>query len=227
MSREPVVPVLERAEWDFSFSMVPTQHLWRAWSYEFGRHVGWVREAFANATYFDSSGNWCYLRDWDGDGEHFLNFCVPPGFPELPFSKVLKKGATFPEYFQITGPRSVRELRGGGKIAGHERTHSLAIYWGRSNKTIVADFAKLLKEIRPVAAIEKRGRAEDKRFEADLRALGAFRLLRAGLTARQATALTRKVKGALYQDDPEWTVARKRALKVFRNEFGILPADIL
>lgn len=224
MRHEPVVAVLERAQWDFS--SIPQEHLWRAWSYEFGRHCPWVLERFQPAGCLDECGNWLYQYDRDGDGEHVIQFCFPKGFPDEAFSEALKK-ANFPNYPHIRVP-SVRQMHGGGKADGHERKLTLAIKLWRPKKTIKADFAELLEDICSVDTIERRGHSEDKRFGADLKALGAFRLLRAGLTRGQAIDLTRGKgnRDGLFRDKAEWSVAKRRALAVFKNDFGI-PAEAI
>ncbi len=217
--------------WDFS--KVPAKHLWQCWGYEFARHVPWVRELYAKAEPWrvDEGGNcWRYHRDRDQDGEHILSLCLAPGFPELPFMEAVKS-ARFPELRYTYGNGKpgggmtvVRELRDGEKLGSQQRELrlKLAVNWLAPDKMIVKQLAEIVKRARPFAPIEKRGRSSQRRYESELKALGAFRLLRAGFSAGEA-----KAKTGLYQQEGEWSEAKRKTLRIFQEEFGIAPSKII
>ncbi len=206
---------LPRGEWDFSGC--PPEQLWRCWSYEYGREVDWVRHAYATRTAgtFDACGNWHCWRDI-GDPEtavEFLNLSIIPGFPDVPFLQSLKT-ARFAEPTAVSRSSSIRHLTALLRRTGFEQAYAFAIKWHESDKTILRDFAAVLKKIRPYDPFKRRGRSERRRHEADLKALGAYRLLLSGMTAAKARAYTSGFRRLLYNQESEWFIAKRRAAKI-------------
>jgi hypothetical protein len=212
-----------RPEWDFSGC--PPEHLWRCFSYEYARRVPAIiakyEAAKASRIEFDECGNWNHVLQSD-DGEVVVGFCIPAGFPDVPFLEALAK-ARFPDYSRFRFA-AIRELRKADSLRDHERqlTLALAINWRQPDKLIARDIGRLLKKKRPFAADDKRGRSERRKYEADLKALGAYRLLSSGLSAAKAITYSRRIKGkSLYVRESEWYTARQRALGVFERDFGV------
>ena len=65
----------------------------------------------------------------------------------------------------------------------------------------------------------RRGKSLARQYMADLKALGAYRLLRV-MSAEEALAHTRKfLPHGLYAQVPDWYEAKRRARSVLRNRF--------
>ena len=90
-------------------------------------------------------------------------------------------------------------------------------------KVLIRDFADWLKKNRPFPAIQKRGKSERKCMHADLKSLGAARLLRY-LTVPQADRYVQEHGRILYRKHPDWYESRQRVRRVlttyFRGEHG-------
>lgn len=92
--------------------------------------------------------------------------------------------------------------------------HSLSI------KILTRLFANLLRQRRQEKGYKERGttnlRLITKRLRSDLQKLGAARLLHSGMTARQATNMTKKITGMpLYANPGEWSVAKDAMVDFF------------
>ena len=211
---------LPRAEWDFSGC--PPEQLWRCWSYEYGRHVQWLKDAHkAGAGPFDEHGNWYRSREIgepDEDDYEQISFCILPGFPDMPFLEALSK-ARFPEYPK-TGTESVRAVSGTSRPSSIEQLHRVAIKWHESDEKILRDFIPVLKKMRPSPPFNRRGGSERRRYEADLKALGAYRLLTSGMTARRAIEYTGQ---KLYKQESEWFTAKRRAASIIKKITTLAP----
>jgi hypothetical protein len=203
---------LPRAEWDFS--SVKEEHKRWAFSYEFGREIQWVRELYRNATRFDEAGNWFYVHT-SGNDDESLSFCIPPGFPELPFSEAVKT-ARFRKYATFDFS-AADELREGGRLHAHEQSLTLAINWHKPNKLILEDIQRILKRKRPFAPHR---RLDARRYEGDLNSLAALRLLNSGMTAKEAAAYVKTFGRGLYKRPQEWSAAKKHALRIFQEQFA-------
>ena len=188
---------LPRAAWDFS--RCPPEHLWRCHSYEYARHIPAIiakyEAAKASRIGFDECCNWNYVRQ-DDDGENVVGFCIPAGFPDVPFLEALPT-ASFPDYPRFRVP-SIRAVRDGDRLAKSEQAHTVAIKWHYPDEAILRDFANVLKKIRPSPPFNRRGRSERRRYEAELKALGAYRLLEKGMTSTSAIAYTVRWRGRAF-----------------------------
>src|SRR4030095_7941273 len=167
---------LPRKQWDFT--TCPPEQLWRCWSYESGLEVEWVKLAYASGAEagFDDCGNWHCWRDiGEPETGEFLSLSIIPGFADVPFLEALKR-ARFPRYplFRLRSVRLAKKLL---PKDGFERRELLAFKWHNPDNVILSDLADLLKAIRPYPPVARRGRSERRRYEADLKALGAYRLL--------------------------------------------------
>ena len=114
---------LPRAAWDFS--RCPPKHLWRCFSYEYARHIPAIiaqyEAAKASRIGFDDCGNWNHVRQ-DDEGENVVAFCIPAGFPDVPFLEPLPT-ASFPDYPRYRVP-SIRAVRDAGRSAKSEQAHT-------------------------------------------------------------------------------------------------------
>jgi hypothetical protein len=97
----------------------------------------------------------------------------------------------------------------------------IRVNWEHSDKTIATDFQRWLKRNRKEPARERRGNPANRRFMADLNALGAYRLMVKGrMTAHQAHAYTKECKGhPLYAKIPDWYEAKAKAISVLEDYF--------
>jgi hypothetical protein len=132
------------------------------------------------------------------------------------------KGARFPRYprFRL---RSVRLAKKRLPKDGFERRELLAFKWHNPDNVILSDLADLLKAIRPYPPVARRGRSERRRYEADLKALGAYRLLEC-MSASAAIKYSRKVAGVpLYSTESDWFTAKKRAAKIIEQIESLAP----
>ena len=200
---------LKREDWDFSDC--PPGVEWYCFQYEFGREVPHL---------FTKDDGSLDAPCWFGD----------TGFPGTPFllseAKPLSEQWEFRPRFAGNKPRSVgfgssaflRAVRTKAELSFYAL---LAIDWTQPDKRLVKDFGEWLKESRPLPATERRGKGSSRPYLADLKALGALRLLRAGLSAAKAKAFTKAQSkcGALYQKESDWYAARKYAEKVLDDWF--------
>jgi hypothetical protein len=213
---------LPRKQWDFT--TCPPEQLWRCWSYEFGREVEWVKRAYASGAEagFDDCGNWhCWRNIGELETGEFLSLSIIPGFPDVPFLEALKR-ARFEEYLDFR-LRSVRLAKKRLPKDGFERTELLAFNWHNPDNAILRDLTDLLEEIRPYPPFPRRGRSERRRYEADLKALGAYRLLET-MSASAAIKHTRTVAGqSPYHRESDWFTAKKRAAEIIEQIKSLAP----
>jgi len=100
--------------------------------------------------------------------------------------------------------------------------HLLEIWWDCPDEDIVTDFRLLLKHLRKgYKARENRGHSVFKAFRRDLRALGAFRLLKE-MTAKKAEDKTQSIRGGrgpLFSTEGNWSDAKSRTETILRKKF--------
>jgi len=211
---------LPREQWDFV--ACPPEQLWRCWGYEYGRHIDWIKHAYATAAEggFDDCGNWHCWRDIgepeNGEG---LSLSIIPGFPDVPFLEALER-ARFERYPDFRF-RSVRLAKKRLPKDGFERTELLAFNFHNPDNAILRDMADLLKKIRPYPPVARRGRSERRRYEADLKALGAYRLLET-MSASAAIKHTRNWQSP-YRSESDWFTAKKRAAEIIEQIKSLAP----
>ena len=96
---------------------------------------------------------------------------------------------------------------------------ALKLNWDASDKTLLSDFAKWLKKARPQPARERRGKSAPRQELAELKALGAYRLLRI-FTAEEALEYSKQfLPRGLYAKIPDWYEAKSRVLRVLKSRF--------
>ena len=98
--------------------------------------------------------------------------------------------------------------------------HILFVDWQRHDNQLLEAFKRWLTKTRPhPPAKAKRGRGKSTEKMADLKALGALRLLEQ-FTAQQALDFTAKETGKpLFAKIPDWYEARARAQQILEDEF--------
>jgi hypothetical protein len=230
-----------REEWDFSLCPIGREN--DCWHYEFARECQWILDEFVlqkkekarfvegkwPSNGFDRRGNWHFhhYESYDERQEWALAFFVPLGFPEKAY---LKTSQTHYEPPVMRGLKCLnppfwdfdemsKELGSRSPFRKREDGHSIFIDWQITDKEIMALFKEWLKRNRKRPPLEYRGRSRPKQQLADLKALGAHRLLRHG-TAEAGLAYTgRFIKSGLYAKISDWYEAKARALKVLKNSF--------
>ncbi len=220
---------LAREQWDFS--RCPDDKIGMCHGYEYSREspeviAAYYRDKKRNRN-FDKFGNWrtiFYSKSFDGDAPTSLveMTLIPRGFPEMPFlllhpryKKPSEKLSDLMPAVEDGGPRDLALAR---KMK-FPFCAALKLNWDASNKTLIKDFAKWLKKKRPHPARERRGESAARRELAELKALGAYRLLR-NFTAEEALEYTRQfLPRGLYAKIPDWYEAKSRALKILKSRF--------
>jgi hypothetical protein len=231
--RKGEAPPLAREEWDFG--SCPEGRELYCWGYEYARESAAIIADYRDCKErpesgcFDEHGNWSdtiSIFDSDGELDEQIAIELAPGFPEVPYLKtkhVPWKWEGEPLDLEFLAGAPVRDA---GKLenyypqpAPHYFAH-LYIGWEAADKTLLRAFGRWLKGHRPFPARTKRGKSPAREFMADLRALGAWRLLQR-MSAREALEHTSKfVRGGLYAKIPDWYGARRRALRVLGKYFS-------
>jgi hypothetical protein len=105
----------------------------------------------------------------------------------------------------------------------------LVIDWDKSDSELTKSFRNLIEEIRPRQPDRVRRENLSEKYKADLKALGAFRLLAAGYTCFNAIEYTASERNKdaetedskpLFMQKTEWTNAKKRAELIIENWSG-------
>jgi len=171
-------------------------------------------------SYFDL--NW--LEPGEGIKLEHVIIQVWKGFPGKPFLSLPKK--TKPVEVYIIPPHrplaAIKEESPGiwvdarRRLASEEELFQVRIDWSYSNDAIIAEFKEWLSEPgrRPKEAENKRGKGGERKLLADLKALGAVRLMRhfngSIAEAKKFTADMSHNKCPLYGLDEDWKVAKTR-----------------
>jgi hypothetical protein len=191
---------LEQENWDFSGC--PKGREYDCWCYEFAREVPDIVAAFyeekEKPQAFDSHGNWYYEHAWWRDSEEEES-CrpvhVPPGFPDVPFLRT-KPMIREPEaIFRFLAV--VRSAKEGEKPWGSEQLARLILNWTVADTELVKAFRQWLRENRRQKALTCRGYSWARKCLADLRALGAWRLLK-HMTAPEAMEYVQGYRRTVY-----------------------------
>jgi len=223
-----------REDWDFEACLEVGRERY-CWGYEYARESPAIIAQYRDCKehpepgYFDEHGNWLHtISIWDSDGELDEQIAIelPPGFPDVPYVN-----AKHVPWEWEGEPLDLEELTG-WSVMDAERVKDyspppaqryfahLYVRWEAADKTLVKDFRRWLKAHRPFPAKTRRGKSAVREFMADLRALGAWRLLRS-MSAHEALEYTSKfVRGGLYAKIPNWYEARKRARRVRARYFS-------
>ena len=225
--------VLSREEWDFSGCPEELEVL--CWEYEYGRECPRIIEMFREDALgrrqgFDKDGYWFYehqVFDYKGEYADSVILLVPPGFPDVPFLQTARRkrrpAAKVPSKWNtFLSPAKVRDVDGDPKRAFRPPPDYIAklyVDWDATDRDLLRDFRQWLKEHRPRKAKSKRGKSAARQRMADLKALGAYRLLKM-MSAEEALAHTKKfLPHGLYSKIADWYKARARAKRVLRGSF--------
>ncbi len=165
------------------------------------------------------------------DGEELddqISIELPPGFPEVPY--LLTKHVPWKydgnpgDFDDLLIGLNVMDAERAKKYTPPPAPHYFAqlyIRWEAADKTLVRGFKRWLKKRRPYPPKTRRGKSAVKGFMADLKALGAYRLMKV-MSAVEAIKHTAKVRrgNPLFQKEPDWYKARKRAGAVIDRYFA-------
>jgi hypothetical protein len=206
------------------------------WGYEYAREsdviVADYRDSMKHGTpgEFDEHGNsWrtITILDADGELEEQIGIELPPGFPEEPYLRT----AHVPWKLKGEPLLDLEELIGWSVMDAEQVKHyrpppaqryfaHLYIQWEAADKTLVKDFRRWLKAQRPFPAKTRRGKSAVREFMSDLKALGAYRLMRV-MSVAEAIRHTAKLRrgNPLFLKGPDWYKARRRAKAVIERYF--------
>jgi hypothetical protein len=168
---------------------------------------------------------------YDWDFPPAIELSLLPGFPDTPF---LKCEFDFKGWARSNAgywDDQIGEELGSGALEVVPRReakkgldancHCFRIDWSSSDRVILNDFREWLRKCRPEAAFDRRGQSPERGAAADLKALGAYRLLK-HFTAEQALAYTQRfMPNGLYVKIPDWYAARRRARQILRAFFKV------
>ena len=236
---------LPRDEWDFE--SCPQGREKHCFFYEYAREVPWILDEFRLAQRcgrkvkfgwdcgFDEFGNWHFWSFGNSElhDDWGIVIQVPPGFPDKPYLKTEHRiveptpiGRSEPPF------NEAEEWRKEGFSEMGNWT-KVRLNWDYPDKLLLKEFQKWLKRNRPHAARERRGNAPSRRYRAELKALGAYRLMvKCDMTAEKAQAYTKKfVPHGLYTKISDWYEAKSKTLytleEVFRYKQESIAAEIL
>lgn len=224
-------------EWDFS--QCPEDRIYQCWAYEFARESPSIIAEYQKRkrTPIDIDGRLVHLGfepdgnyrrvidvvDENGEFEDQIFLDLPPGFPDVPYLKTNQKVYESKFKVRVTS-RKVRNAEEATRVAHQHRTPEhfahLHIFWEAPDTTLIKDFGQWLKENRPFPPFEKRGNSNTKITLADLKALGATRLLR-GFTVLEAMEHVRTLNRCLFVKPDDWYEAKRRVKRVLKKYFRV------
>ena len=228
-----------RKAWDFESCKSGLEQ--ECFNYEYARQVPWILAEFlcekiARRTFipdgdfgrggFDKNGFWHNVSFGGSEKDDWgLILVLPPGFPDKPFLELdhsakpekgkLRKSSLWPSDIICSWHKSLKNpdlLFGSG--------HTLFVDWQYHDDKLLEAFKRWLVKTRPHPPVKaKRGRGKSTEKMADLKALGALRLLER-FTAKQALDFTAEETGKpLFVKIPDWYEARARAQQILEDEF--------
>ena len=237
---------LSRAEWDFSGC--PQGREDYCFNYEYARECPWITGEYLLARRyprrarcqgdrgFDEFWNWHFAACGDSElhDDWGIVLQIPLGFPDHPYLSIKHEPHKLPPpipgggLIDLDPPFGEKQnmLKAGvPPFALEAGGYNIFINWGYPDKRLVQDFAAWLKQARERPPWEVRGRSRAREMLTDLKALGAYRLLKT-MTAEQALAYTKRVvQHGLYVKLPDWYEAKRRALDVLADRFRFANPD--
>jgi hypothetical protein len=232
---------IAREDWDFS--QCSEDKLEFCYTYEYAREM-MLREspAFlklfrkAKKKEFDGRGTWHYNLQGASDHRNRVFMAVidaPFGFPEKPYLKV-EHHVTRRSYFPFSPEPGLKpwwvaaevRFQDGKFFKGNlqedlnlppEKVAMFWIDWSYSPNQILLALKDWVDHHHPRDFDERRGKNIQKQLRDDLRALGAWRLIKALGTAEAAVKHTAKFSDdsyGLYKQPSGWSEAKKRARKI-------------
>ncbi len=230
------VAIPARDEWDFEG--LANGSVGSCWGYEYARECQWIideyqarsldraanpiREGVINPIGFDEFGNLYIEKVFYGNDEDDIQGIVdlelPPGFPDTPYLRIAHRRHKWErESWPAIRKATPHELK-----TPSASVVAIWIDWSKCDKELTGAFAAWLTSgDRPRRATERRGKSGVRRVRADLKALGAYRLLKL-MTAEEAyqyTARESRARKPLFSKIPDWYRAKRRALHIIRQTF--------
>lgn len=196
---------------------------------------------------FDADGNWHHTVHRWGRNPPFPRpipvneLVIAPGFPEVPYLQT--KHDPFrvsPSGRLWTTKEKLERLVSNGhqddfKQLGRDedelnqipwlpKAHVVRVRWDYSNKELMKAFKLWLEKNRPFPAIQDgRGKSKLKKYETDLKALAAYRLMRTFKVPEAMDYMKKCGRNPLFQKECDWSTAKSRAANVLRQEFDTEP----
>ena len=219
-------PSIAREEWDFS--TVPDYLVFDCWAYEYSREAMRLGTKLPEVV-FD------LLPDYRPNKSlPFLNRAGVKRIVEAvakqklkPAGKGKRKSKSWLE--QQIFKRGYDLAVSAGPVKGH-RSVLLSIDWEMETSALANDFKELIGRLRKNKKLKtRRGGREGQilRRLADLKRLGAMRILNAGFTADEAIGMTLTICGEeLYKEESRWFSAKTAAQRVLAQWPAPISGDI-
>ena len=222
--------IIAREEWDMAHLCPPNQ-LRRCWCYEFTREFVRQGNSAPESAHVILPREFAeLLKDakWLENKSFLLTINVRP---ELETAEHLQPPPGVLGWLTRYSPTSSVRLR---LDEPPKDVTPLVIDWDESNSELAKSFKNLIEEIRPRQPNRVRRENLSEKYKADLKALGAFRLLAAGYTCFNAMEYTASERNEdsetedsetedskpLFMQKTEWTNAKKRAESIIENWSG-------
>ena len=168
---------------------------------------------------------------YDFDFPPTVELWLPPGFPEKPF---LTCGFDFGHWQAWHSDYWEDELKGyeeqgcaltqlapGVAVEPEESKYAFEIEWNAPDGLLLAEFRTWLRTHRPKEPVAMRGRSRRREYAADLKALGAYRLLKCFSAPKAKDYTCNFMPYGLYAKLPDWYEAKKRAQNILRAFFRV------
>ena len=214
---------LKLEEW--WFEGCPRDELQHCLAYEYGRHIHKVvwdyhqdkKQKFKyGGSDIRENGIWNkYINLYDGHEQEIpLDVYVidaPSGFPEKPFLKV-DRSRLDKEKFQLSTPVRIFPYDSTKRLKAN---FAVQINWAYSNKRIIAGVKKWLEKRDRPKPTKVQGLAPDRTLRAELKVLGAYRLIKFCGSVEAAMKLVKNQygKGLPYANPNKWHVAKRKVQK--------------
>lgn len=229
--RKTTIKPLAAEEWDFERLIgqrkLDAKQVDFCRTYEIAREIPKIKDAFNRDIEYqerdDISVSWRAIVSLGicNPPESFDPFVevldVPDGFPSKPYLSIFKghKPSTkgFTPFSNLPSVRTVMSSQ------PDVDAYQLYIEWYRSDKNLIGAFKEWLKLNRPYPPVEHRGLNQQTVSIADLKALGAHRLIRHCKTADAALNYTIQCGHlhGLYASLSDWSKANARARKMIAS----------
>ena len=209
---------LELEEW--WFEDCPRDELPHCLDYEYGRHIHEVvwdyyqdkKQKFKyGGSDIRENGIWFgYINLYDSHEEEIpldpFGIAAPSGFPEKPFLKVDRSKLDKKKYYIPTSVR-IFPFNLGEKL---QADYAVRFNWAYSNKRILAGVKNWLEKCDRPKPTKTQGLAPERTLRANLKALGAYRLIKFLGTVTKAMSYVKNNSKKSSIRKPEQVVRRKK-----------------
>ena len=215
---------LELEEW--WFEGCPKKELQLCLAYEYGRHIHkivWDYQQDKKLKFkyggrdIRENGIWfTYINLYQGGEEPVDQFDVaaPSGFPEKPFLK-LDRSKLDKEKFQLSTPVRIFPYDSTKRLKAN---FAVQINWSYSNKRILTGVRKWLEKCDRPKPTKVQGLAPERTLRANLKELGAYRLIKFCGSVEGAISYVKNTKKIpLYARPNKWHVAKCKAQKQIKD----------